>query len=79
MLQIFAGAINILLTDAQWDELNNFELRPDKENGYKLYQKKSAIPEETSCIGELNINQAVRVERESNEEKTDESNQRSRT
>ena len=78
-LQIFAGAINILLTDAQWDELNNFELRPDKENGYKLYQKKSAIPEETSCIGELNINQAVRVERESNEEKTDESNQRSRT
>lgn len=78
-LQIFGGAMNILLTDVQWDELNNFELRPDKEKGYKLYQKKSASPEEMACIGDLTIIQSSRVEQGNKEEKPAESDRRSRT
>lgn len=35
-LTTFAGLIEILLTDEQWEQLSNYELRPNHANGYLI-------------------------------------------
>ena len=59
-LSIFAGSINILLTNPQWEALKQLEVRPDKNDGYKLYKIKSASKQEEEIPYDLGDGLVIR-------------------